>query len=67
MKTIAQHNTQTTASHDDVHQAGKAGLAAMTLLGGLVGAWGITCLVAAFVTNGAGGVLTGFITAVTGM
>lgn len=67
MKSIAHHNTQTTASHDDLNQAGKAGLAAMTLLGGLVGAWGITCLVAAFVTNGVGGIVSGFLTAVTGM
>lgn len=67
MKTIDQQITRTNVAHDDLNQAGKVGLIAVTTLGGLVGAWGMACMIGALATTGIGGVVTGFITAVTGM
>lgn len=67
MKTIQRQTTQTSAAHDDINQAGKAGLIAMTALGGLVGAWGMACMIGALATTGIGGIVSGFLTAVTGM
>ena len=67
MKTITKNTTQTNTAHDDANQAGKVGLAAVTTLGGLIGAWGMACMIGAFATGGIGEIVTGFLTAVTGM
>ncbi len=67
MKTISTENTRNTVAHDDLNQAGKVGLIAVTTLGGLIGAWGIACMVGAFATSGIGGVISGFLSAITGM
>ncbi|MBU0479902.1 MAG: hypothetical protein KKG47_02250 [Proteobacteria bacterium] len=39
----------------------------MAVSSGLIGLWAIGCLVAAFVTNGAGSVVMGFVNALTGI
>ena len=67
MKTIERQTTQTTTAHDDINQANKVGLATVTVLGGLVGAWGMACMIGALAQGGIGGIVTGFLSAVTGM
>ena len=67
MKTNERQTTQTTVAHDDLTQAGKAGITAVMITGGLVGVWGMACMIAAFTTSGIGEIVTGFLTAITGM
>lgn len=43
------------------------GLKVGAVLAALVGIWGLTCLVAGLVNAGAGGMLRGYITALTGL
>lgn len=67
MKTTSKENTRNTVAHDDLNQAGKVGLVAITTLSGLIGTWGVACMIGAFATNGIGGVISGFLSAITGM
>jgi hypothetical protein len=67
MNTIEKQTTGTEVAHDDINQAGKVGLAAVTALGGLVGAWGMACMIGALASGGVTGIVSGFLTAVTGM
>lgn len=67
MNTIEKQTTRTEVAQDDLDQAGKVGLAAVTALGGLVGAWGMACMIGALTTGGVTGIVSGFLTAVTGM
>jgi hypothetical protein len=63
--------TQTAqTTHDslaDMDQASKIGLAMVVSFAGLVGAWGLACMAGALATQGIGGVISGFLTAITGM
>lgn len=67
MKTIHRQTSQTNVAHDDLNQAGKVGLVAVTSLGGLMGVWSIACVIGALSTSGVTGIVSGFLTAVTGM
>lgn len=70
MKENSKIQTMTTTTHnaqEDITQASKAGILMATTLGGLVGAWGLACLVGALMSNGIGGVITGYFAAITGM
>ncbi len=60
--------TQTTLdTHADMNQASKLGLGMVVSFAGLVGAWGLACMVGALSTQGIGGVIRGFLSAITGM
>jgi hypothetical protein len=67
MKTIEQKQLNTTQATDDTMQAAKAGIIVTIMAAGAMGLWGITCLISALATNGIGGIVTGFMTAITGM
>ena len=70
MKEITRIQTQATTTHnaaDDITQASKAGIIMATTLAGFVGAWGLACMVGALMTNGVGGVVTSYFSAITGM
>lgn len=70
MKETAKNRqgVQTTRdTHADMDQASKIGLGMVISLAGLVGAWGLACMVGALTTQGIGGVVKGFLTAITGM
>lgn len=54
-------------SNEDIAQAAKFGLGMATIMAGLIGAWGVTCLLSAVMNSGLGGVVKGFISAVTGI
>jgi hypothetical protein len=70
MKETTKTQTQATTTHnvtEDINQASKAGILMATTMAGLVGAWGLACLVGALMTNGIGGVVSGYLSAITGM
>lgn len=70
MKANTKTKTQATTTHNaaqDITQASKAGIVMATTMAGLVGAWGLACLIGALMTNGIGGVVTGYLSAITGM
>lgn len=67
MKTIDQKHQGTIQAADDTTQAGKAGIIVTLMAAGAMGAWGAACLLSALATNGIGGIVSGFMTAVTGM
>ena len=67
MKTIDQKQQKTIQAADDAAQAGKAGVIITVMAAGSIGAWGSACMIAALSTNGIGGMIKGFMTAVTGM
>ena len=45
----------------------RASMITMAVSSGMIGLWAIGCLVSAFVSNGAGNVASGLLTALTGM
>ncbi len=71
MKETAKTTTGTVQTthdtHADLYQANKIGLGMVVTFAGLVGAWGLACMVGAFSTQGISGVIRGFLTAITGM
>ncbi len=70
MKETTKIQTQATTTHntnEDITQASKAGIVMATTMAGLVGAWGVACMVGAMMTQGIGGIVTGYISAITGM
>jgi uncharacterized membrane protein YeaQ/YmgE (transglycosylase-associated protein family) len=70
MKETTKTRIQATTTHnavEDINQATKAGIIMATTLAGLIGAWGFACLAGALMTNGIGGVVSGFLSAITGM
>lgn len=67
MKTIDRENQTTTTAADDTTQAGKAGIIVTCLAAASMGIWGIACLFGALASNGIGGIVQGFMTAITGM
>jgi hypothetical protein len=54
-------------THADMFQASKIGLAMVISFAGLVGAWGLACMAGALGSQGIGGVVRGFLSAITGM
>lgn len=54
-------------THADINQASKIGLGLVVALAGLVGMWSIACMISAVSTAGIGGVISGFVRAVSGM
>ncbi len=67
MKTINQTKENTNQATDDSAQAGKAGIIITCLAATSMGVWGVACMVGALASGGVGGIVTGFMTAVTGM
>ena len=67
MKTIDQKQQVTIQATDDTTQAAKAGIIVTFLAAGSMGVWGVACLAGALATSGIGGIVTGFMSAVTGM
>ncbi len=70
MKATTKIQTQATTTHnahEDINQASRAGIIMVTTMAGLVGAWGFACMVGALMTGGIGGIVTGYISAITGM
>ncbi|MBU1640467.1 MAG: hypothetical protein KKG53_08280 [Proteobacteria bacterium] len=70
MKETTKTQTQATTTRnaqEDINQASKAGILMVTTMAGLIGAWGLACMVGALMTNGIGGVVTGYLSAITGM
>ncbi|MEN8257406.1 MAG: hypothetical protein ABFS09_06040 [Thermodesulfobacteriota bacterium] len=70
MKENTKIQTQATTTHnaaEDVNQASKAGILMVTAMAGLVGAWGLACMAGALMTSGIGGIVTGYLSAITGM
>ena len=62
----ANSNTQTKARTDVGYEASRFALHAVMGLASLIGLWGMACLIGGLATNGFGGLLRGFWTAVTG-
>ena len=54
-------------SNKDIAQAAKFGLSMATVMAGLIGAWGVTCLLSAVMNAGLGGVVKGFLSAISGI
>ena len=48
-------------------ETAKYTVGAISVLAALIGIWGMACLIGGFLTNGAGGMLQGYISALTGM
>ena len=70
MKEIAKTTQETKTTHNtqaDLNQASKIGLGMILSFAGLIGAWGVACMIAALSTQGVGAVVKGFLTAITGM
>ena len=62
----ANTRTQTEARIDAGHETSKFALNAGMGMAALIGIWGMACLIGGLTTSGAGGLLRGFVTAVTG-
>lgn len=70
MKENTKTRLVTQDTHDtnaDINQASKIGLGIVVALAGLIGAWSVACLAGALSTAGIGGVVSGFMTAITGI
>ena len=55
------------SSNAAVDSVSRATITAMGVVSGLVGLWALACIAGAISTNGLGGLVTGFVSAVTGM
>ena len=62
----ANTKTRTEARTDAGYEASRFALHAGMGMAALIGLWGFACLIGGLATNGAGGLLRGFLTAVTG-
>lgn len=51
----------------DLNQAGKIGLAMVITFAGLVGTWGLACMIGALSSQGIGQVIHGVLSAINGM
>lgn len=67
MKTITKKQQRIAQAQDDTTQAAKTVIVLTLMAAGAIGLWGTACLLSALATNGIGGIVTGFMTAVTGM
>ena len=55
------------SSNAAVDSLSKVTITAMGVVSGLIGLWSIASIVSAFASNGLGGTIRGFVSAVTGM
>ena len=62
----ATTKTQTKATTDAGYEVSRFAVNAGMGMAALIGLWGMACLIGGLATNGFGGLLRGFITAVTG-
>jgi hypothetical protein len=62
----ATTRTQTESRIDAGYETSRFALNAGMGMAALIGLWGVACLIGGLATSGAGGLLRGFITAVTG-
>jgi len=62
----ATTKTQTRATTDAGYEASRFAVNAFMGTAALIGLWGMACLIGGLATSGFGGLLRGFITAVTG-
>lgn len=70
MKETTRARETTQAIHDthaDINQASKFALGMVIGFAGLIGVWSMACMVGALSTQGLGGIIKGFLTAVTGI
>jgi len=59
--------TRTEAKTDVGNEASKFGVSVVIGMSALMGIWGVACLIGGLASNGVGGMLRGYITAVTGL
>jgi len=59
--------TKTETTTDAGYEASKFGLKVAMGMAALVGIWGLACLIGGLATNGVGGMLRGYLTAITGV
>ena len=59
--------TRTEAKTDVSLEASKFGVSVVMGMSALIGIWGVACLIGGLASNGVGGMLRGYITAVTGL
>jgi len=62
----ATTQTQTAAKTDVGYEASRFGLSVGMGMAALIGLWGTACLIGGLATNGIGGLLRGYLTAITG-
>ena len=62
----AKTTTRTEARTDIGYEASRFALNTGMGMAALIGLWGLACLIGGLATSGAGGLLRGFVTAVTG-
>ena len=70
MKENTKIHTRISTTHntvEDINKATKAGILMASTMAGLVGAWGLACLIGALMSSGVSGIVTGYISAITGM
>ena len=63
VNTRSAANVNTTSG---IEALSRASLASMSVASGLIGVWAVACMVGAVMSNGIGGVVTGFLHAVVG-
>ncbi len=63
----ANTTTRTEKKTDVSYEASKFGLSVGMGMAALIGVWSVACLVGGLVSNGAGGLVTGYLSAVVGM
>ena len=59
--------TRTEAKTDLGSEASKFGVSVVFGMSALIGIWGAACMISGLASNGVGGMLRGYITAVTGL
>ena len=59
--------TRTEAKADVGYEASKFGVSVVIGMSALMGIWGAACLIGGLASNGVGGMLAGYISAVTGL
>ena len=59
--------TRTEAKTDVSLEASKFGVSVVMGMSALIGIWGVACLIGGLASNGVGGMLAGYISAVTGL
>jgi len=62
----ANTNTRTETKTDAGYEASRFGLSVGMGLAALIGLWGVACLIGGLASNGVGGMLRGYLTALTG-
>ena len=59
--------TRTEAKADVGHEASMFGLNVVLAMAAMIGLWGASCLIGGLAGNGLGGMLRGYLTAITGV